>query len=473
MKNILHIMPDQLRYDALGCRGVFPVRTPNMDALVANGTIFERAYCANPLCVPSRTSLMTGRACHEHGVYYNSQPVPRGMDTLQGILSANGYYTVSVGKMHFNPHMAYYGFNKRVGDQVHYDEYLVEHGLKVERANSNPSETNVMRRHYLSGPVTLPMEHYMPVYRARCAMKELERIAATREATTGGCEPFYMWLGFSKPHSPCDQPEPYFSMYDPADVPPPVGNPEERCNFSASLKRWSEYWTCFNEQEKQQIRARYLGSVTLVDELIGQIINKLKELDLYDNTLIVLDADHGDLLGDHGLQQKAFFFESSVRVPLVFSGPGVQQGQTVQENVSLIDLFPTLLDYCGLCLPDGEDLDGNPLLPSVTPDAISLLPILEGKKADPNRLILSEAGIHDYHIMLLRNRTKLNYYQGDDSFELYDLDEDPDELDNRAEGLTLNNLPAEFAADLPKYLEKAMVHDNRSYFYEKPRKMFT
>jgi len=313
----------------------------------------------------------------------------------------------------------------------------------------------------------------MPVYRARCAMKELERIAATREATTGGCEPFYMWLGFSKPHSPCDQPEPYFSMYDPADVPPPVGNPEERCSFSASLKRWSEYWTCFNEQEKQQIRARYLGSVTLVDELIGQIINKLKELDLYDNTLIVLDADHGDLLGDHGLQQKAFFFESSVRVPLVFSGPGVQQGQTVQENVSLIDLFPTLLDYCGLCLPDGEDLDGNPLLPSVTPDAISLLPILEGKKADPNRLILSEAGIHDYHIMLLRNRTKLNYYQGDDSFELYDLDEDPDELDNRAEGLTLNNLPAEFAADLPKYLEKAMVHDNRSYFYEKPRKMFT
>jgi len=103
MKNILHIMPDQLRYDVLGCRGVFPVRTPNMDALVANGTIFERAYCANPLCVPSRTSLMTGRACHEHGVYYNSQPVPRGMDTLQGILSANGYYTVSVGKMHFNP----------------------------------------------------------------------------------------------------------------------------------------------------------------------------------------------------------------------------------------------------------------------------------------------------------------------------------------------------------------------------------
>jgi len=474
MRNILHIMPDQMRHDALGCRGVFPVQTPNMDALVDNGVTFKRAYCANPLCVPSRTSLMTGRPCHDHGVYYNSQPVPNGMDTLQGILAANGYYTVSVGKMHFNPTMAHYGFHKRVGDSVHYQEYLTQHGLKLERAHANPSETNVMRRHYLSGSVTLPMEHYMPVYRARCAMDELEKIAATRQAEKGGCEPFYMWLGFSKPHSPCDQPEPYFSMYDPVDIPPPVGNPKGRDGFSASLKRWSGYWTCFSEQEKQQIRAQYLGSVSLVDELIGQIIKKLKDLNLYDNTLIVLDADHGDLLGDHGLEQKAFFFESSVRVPLVFSGPGVQQGQVVEENVSLLDVFPTLLDYCGLRLPELPDVNGNPLFPTLTPDAVSLLPVLEGEKnVDPNRLILSESGIHDYHIMLLRNRTKLNYYQGDDSFELYHRDEDSDEADNLAIGLTSKDLPPELAGQLPLYLEKAMVHANRSYFYEKPRKMFT
>jgi len=474
MRNILHITPDQMRHDALGCKGVFPVRTPNLDALVASGVMFDRAYCTNPLCVPSRTSLMTGRFCHDHGVYYNSQPIPEGMKTLPGILAANGYYTVAVGKMHFVPKGAHYGFHKRMGDSLHYKEYLALRGLAESRSAVNPDETDPIRRHYLCKPSTLPMEHYMPCRRAACAMDELERIALTRQATLGGSEPFYMWLSFSKPHSPCDQPEPYFSMYDPKDLPPPVQDSEGTRNAPASLKRWSAYWASFTDEEKRQIRAQYLGSVSLVDHLIGQVIDKLRELDLFDNTLIVLDSDHGDHLGDHGLQQKGFFFESAVRTPFVFAGPGVHADKVVKENVSLADVVPTILDYCDLRLPEYPDPEGNPLYPPFPPDAISLLPVLKGEgELDPDRPILSESGIHDLHIMLLKGRRKLNYYHGDGRFELYELDDDPDELADRGRDLNRDSLPAEFGAHFHERLSRALAHKDRVYWHEKVRKMFT
>jgi arylsulfatase A-like enzyme len=469
MRNILFITMDQIRYDALGFLGVFPVKTPNLDALAARGTVYENTYCSSPLCVPSRASIMTGKYPCDLNVYYNDQAWDESLPTLPGELSKNGYFSVGVGKMHFRPSRKYFGFDKRCADN--YTDYLLHlerHGIAHDQAQNEFEEERGLD--YSTRPSSIPLEHYRPVYTTDRAIHELDLIASRRECKPGGNEPFFMWYSFLLPHTPCMSPEPYFSMYSPEDMPAPVRDEKELDSFAPPVQRWRDFWRFIDDERIAKLRAQYMGCITLVDEQIGRVIDHLKKLELYDNTLIVFTSDHGDYLGDHFMQQKGFFHDCSSKVPLIIAGPDVPVNKRISGNASLIDLMPTLLSYCGLEYRHYDDASRTSiLLDAESTDGVNLL-----EDIDPERVVVSESGIHGLSIMLRHRDIKIVYYDQTQQFDRFDLAVDPNELDNTGAGLTMENLPEPFAAELRSVLGRLAPYREKSYFFKsKIRPMFT
>ncbi len=478
MRNILFITMDQLRKDALGFEGVFPVKTPVIDELAAKGTVFDNTYCTNPLCVPARASIMTGKYSCQIGNYYNDQNWDDSLPTLPGELSKNGYFTISVGKMHFRPGRKYYGFDKRVADNdTDYKLYLQRNNIKPDKP-SGTSWEELVKHSFGTKPTNIPMEHYLPTYITRTGLHELDLLAQRRECKPGGNEPFFMWLSYLLPHTPVNPPEPYFSMYAPEDVPPPVRSESEQARYSNQLKYWRDQWVFCDDEWTAKIRAQYLGCITLIDDQLNKIIAKLKELDLYDNTLIVLSSDHGDYMGDHYMMQKSFFHDCSAKVPLIFCGPDIPAGLKINELANHADLMPTLLDYCGLIYrphDDGTQTDYDDGTGTGITDNISLLPWISNGQGDGERAMLCESGIGGLSIMVRRKNLKINYYDDTGEIDFFDLEKDPGELNNDHKRFSsIEELPAEFREDLQEVLKTLEEHRSKQYFFKgRLRPMFT
>jgi len=474
-KNILFITADQFRHDALGLHGAFPVRTPHLDRLAQEGCLFRNAYCANPLCVPSRAAIMTGQQSHENGVYYNDQNWPRETPTIPSLLAEGGFYCSKVGKTHFQPPYRYAGFHKIIGDFDLKDEYAVE-----TATSDRPGWEGVIDRQYREKIQPTPMESYEPVVHTRIALEELSKIASRREcAGPEATEPFFFWLSYKKPHTPCNPPEPYRSMYDPDSMRDAIRADRELENFPPDIQRSAGYWTGIDEPLRRSFMARYLGCVTLLDDLIGRVLAFLETNGLRENTLIVFTSDHGDNLGDHHLQQKGNLHDCSSKIPLIFQGPGIAAGRQVEDNVSLIDLMSTFLDYSGLLMPDRRDDGGDPLYDQgLQTSGISLLPWLRPESpaaatdGSSRRVVVTEAAPYGQRIMLKQGTTKINYYPGSDRWEWFETAEDPDELNDLA-GEERPPLTPEMEQALARVLADTEPLRKRSYYYEKIRPMFT
>lgn len=478
MNNVLFIMCDQLRADALGFVGKFPVKTPNIDKLAEEGTVFSNAYCANPVCVPSRASIMTGTPSYENGVYYNDQPWPDSMQTFADVMRDNSFYTTLIGKTHFQPKRRSGGFQRMVHVSDH-GAYLQSKGVTEKRRPGKVSDADALKRAYPIEPTTVPLEHYKPVYLTDQAIHELERVTERRECGPLGVEPFLMKLSYTKPHSPCNPPEPYFSMYQPEDLPAPARSDEERATFSKQYQEWVGIWDQLEDERVLKHRAQYFGCVTLVDDMIGRVVDKLKELGIYDNTLIIFTSDHGDHLCDHHSQQKAFLYDCSTKVPLIFRGPGIPAGKVVEEEVSQIDLSPTILDYCQLLLPERRDPDGNLIYCNHKErESRSLMPYFQQDgPVDPEYIVVSENAMHGQHFMMKRGNLKINVYvykDGSKEFDVFHLDKDPDELHNQGKDFTEDDMPDDFRAVYEKVLAKQARHADGWYFFQdKVRPMYT
>lgn len=478
MQNILFILLDQLRYDTLGFMNTFPVQTPNIDALARSGTVFDNAYCTNPVCVPARASIMTGRYSYDHGVYYNDQNWSDRLPTFADHLSKNGYYTTLVGKTHFFPPRKTAGFQKIVV-QADYKAYLAKRGMTKKPGGGKTKDRDYLNRAYPIEPTTVSLQDYMPNYLTRRALHELELVSQRRECGEDGNEPFVMKLSYLKPHSPCDQPEPFFSMYQPEALPPPVRDEREIDHFNTHLRDYYQIWSQLDESRALKHRAQYFGSVSLVDMLIGEVIQKLKDLNLFDNTLIILTADHGDMLCDHYFQQKGLFFEPSVKVPLIFSGPGIPTGKRIAENVSHIDLLPTMLDYCDLYMPRLRDPKGRLIYADQEEtESISLLPYFNtSEPVAPERIIVAENAMRGQRIMLKQGDLKINYYVNPGAapeVECYDLRENPEEMNFRCRPVTVADLSEPLQTTLNQVLEKSQRHAERYYYFQdKIRPVFT
>jgi arylsulfatase A-like enzyme len=417
--NILFIMPDQLRADFLSCYGATHIVTPHIDSLCARGLRFARCLSPSPICVPARASLLTGLNPIKTGVLDNNhwlRPDRHALEitTWAEDLRSLGYQTAAIGKMHFYPWDAAEGFATRIiaEDKRHiaiqddYSEYLREHGLR--RLHGNEHDGYHENRGAVISPI--PAEHQVDRWVADRTIAYLRQIDTSR--------PFALMVGFPGPHCPYDPPPEYANLFRPEDMPASIPATPESAGFrpqvvASNQRAWNGVdYSDFQEAHKRKLRAHYAALVKQIDDQIGRILAALRERGLLDSTLIIFASDHGDMLGDFDLIGKTYFFETSMRVPLIVAPPRMTGARTVTHTVSLTDVTATIRAAAGVTNAVGAERDS--------------LSLLDGQPRPPI------FGATHQGFMVANDTWKLCRYR-DGQTMLYHRPDDPDEQHNLAE----------------------------------------
>jgi arylsulfatase len=415
--NIVVLFPDQHRADFLGCYGSDFIETPHIDSLAHTGLRYDRAYSTHPLCVPARTALLTGMNAMRTGVLSNGYFIPpnraeQGIHTWPELLSGSGYHTAAIGKMHFYPWDDNMGFDyRRICEdkrwpliQDDYSDYLEAQGYKKEHAQNVPGYREGKGSMVSHLPAESNPDHWT-------GEEACDYIKSRQNAD----QPFALMVGFPGPHDPYDPDGESANLYQPSDMPKAIGLSDDSNlpgmyrNFIDSRKKdWCGIdYSSLNVDDIGSIRAYYAALVTGIDKAVGSIIKKLKEIGQYDNTIIVYTSDHGDLLGDHRMMGKSLFYESSIRIPMILRGPGIESG-VCSNLVSLNDLTASILEWAGVEQP--SVMDSRPLREG---HEYLIGSLFSGWMIDDGRFRLSR------------------YKTGEVTF--FDRHLDPDELNNIAE----------------------------------------
>ena len=401
--NIVLVLADQLSASALPAYGNRVVQAPRLERLAEEGLVFERALCASPLCVPSRTSIMTGLLPSRTGAIDNAGELPAGFPTFAHRLRLLGFRTVLTGKMHFIGPDQLHGFEERPMTDVYpagFDWVPDWELADDERLPWYHDLSSVVR----AGPVrsTLQLEYDAEV---------VERaLGVLRDP---GPRPLLLVVSFTHPHDPYEVPASQWDRYEGVEIDPPA-NPEPGGDAVTRRLRAMVGDTAISPEQALLARRGYYGAVSLVDDHLGAILDALPE-----ETIVVVTSDHGDMLGERGLWYKMAPFEPSIRVPLIVHGLGPGR---VAEPVTLLDLAPTLVELAG---GTADELDG-----------ISLA------GADPPRRdipieYLAE-GVRAPQVTLVRGSLKLVRSLGEPDLA-YDVDADPSERTNLAEAGSLGD----------------------------------
>jgi len=450
--NVLLILTDQQRADAVGYAGQTSVQTPHTDRIASEGIAFDRAICTSPLCSPSRASIFSARYPHQIDMMTNHntlQVTPHLTDTLK----ARGYHTAYAGKVHLQPDSqppdifqskeeqeARYkleGFQfaqqeKRVietwfdrvaGESVaDYVDWCEKNGLPNGFPYADP-RLRTHRQPAMSIPKTAVME--MDVQDTIDGW--ITNFALQHLAERPKDQPFFHVCSYVGPHPPFKVPEPYYSMYDPADIPePPNFKPSPGKPRANTTSFYHQLWLDHGDdwQAWKKAVAVYWGYCTLIDDQIGMLLSALEDEGILDDTLVIFASDHGEMLGSHGLWHKMMPYEEALRVPLAMRLPGtIPEGIYSGAVVSLVDVAPTILSVCGAEIP--ADYVGRDLSPAFKNG--------DEFQDDPYRFA-EHKPLGDWHQtvefrLVVDDRYKYVWNQGDTD-ELYDLDNDPNELIN-------------------------------------------
>ncbi len=465
MTNILLITSDQQHWHALGVQNP-EIQTPNLDKLANQGTLYERAYCPNPTCTPTRGTLITGKYASQHGAYSLGTKVPENEPTVGAVFQRAGYKTALVGKAHFQPLQGteafpslesypilqdldfwrefdepFYGFEhvelaRNHTDEAHvgqhYAIWMEEKGLTNWRDHfSKPTGTRDSQKHKWS----IPEEFHYNTWIA-------ERTNALLDRYKGEDAPFFLWASFFDPHPSYLVPEPWDTMYDPASLTVPEITPGEHDanpphfamtqtpnpDFSAyrndpggnGIHGFSSH--LHDRDELAKDIAIYYGMTSLMDKYIGKIIDHLDALGLMEDTLVVFTTDHGHYYGHHGLIKKGgFHYEDAVRVPMIVRQPGtVPSDKRSHALQSLVDYAPSFLSACGLEVP--EDMTG-----------VDQTAVWQGKAQSVRDWAIVENRHQPTTIHMktyVDARHKITVYCNRDYGEVFDLKADPGEVKN-------------------------------------------
>ena len=426
--NILYLLTDQLRFDALSCNGAPICKTPEIDKLARNGVNFDCAYTANALCTPARASILTGVYPHKHGQLDN-------MGNFNGVfdcqvlkkkgypeyLKEQGWKTGYIGKWHLPEcgNKDIWSFDEWETEE-NFEQYLIDKGIVYEMGKSEVQPLEWGENAPFYGKSVLGPEDHHDGWVAERTCRILDKFSMSKD-------PFVLCAAFHGPHFPYAVPEPYYSMYCPDEVPrwenfnemfenKPIVQQKELMRWNTAQLTWKDW---------QKVIAAYWGYCSYIDSLVGKIMEHLDELKLTEDTMIVFSADHGDMLGSHRLFNKGFnMYEEDNHIPLIISCPGKEKGIRQEAFVSIVDIMPTFLDFAGCEIP--EEVQGK-----------SLKPLLDGGIPENWRTeIFCEFNGYESTLLTSRMvRTKKWKYVynpfGDD--ELYDMDSDPGELRNLAD----------------------------------------
>ena len=427
--NILFLMTDQQRWDALGCSGGW-VNTPNLDQIAKEGVRFANCVTTSPVCIPTRLSLATGLYPHNTGIWNNiNHTMPVDTPTWMQVIRSVGYRTSLFGKTHLHPHhgdlrdreglMNSYGLDDvneiggprasaRVLSHMTADwqqkgvwkEYQADY---AERFSNCP---HVVR------PSVVGLDNYADVYVGQQAKKYL--------ADYQYQQPWFCWVSFGGPHEPWDTPEPYASMYKPEDMPPAIQPPKmDNLNLPTNeLQKKIQRNTPISAEEAQRLRADYAGNIKLIDDQIGQILETIRLRGELENTVIVFVSDHGEMNGDFGLIYKSNFLNGAVRIPLIVRTPQTVEQKTSQRvnhsPVEWIDIGPTLVELAGGSINYHQY-------------GKSLITSLSNPDVEHRSTAISEL---DGEIMLLDQEWKIVLNKNGKPYLLFNVQKDHNEINN-------------------------------------------
>lgn len=356
--NIVYIVLDQWRGDCLGIAdSAHPVMTPHFDQIACEGIWYSRAYADCPVCMPQRATMLTGFTASQHGMPYNNMsgprsPIPAERSLPFRLTREAGYQTKAVGKMHFYPERARFGFEHISLHPNDYVNFLEERGYG-----------GFYRGHGLGGNEVYPAVSAVPepLTHTHWIVDESIRFLGRRDPEC----PFMLFMVFEAPHSPFDPPEPFDRFYDDFEIPEPAigdwaGAPDEPHELIE--QRIIKKADRMSPQVLRRLRQHYYAQITHIDYQLGRLFGELKSKGLYDNTAIVITSDHGEHLGDHQLYGKYTYLESAARVPIILRLPS-QHGvynRRIATPALTADIAPTLLELAGL--PPAAAMDGISLL---------------------------------------------------------------------------------------------------------------
>ncbi|WP_299627028.1 choline-sulfatase [Pelagibius sp.] len=423
--NILLFMVDQLTAQVLRPYGGSVCKTPNLDALAGRAALFENAYCNYPLCAPSRFSMMSGRLPSRIGAYDNGAEFTASTPTFAHYLRRLGYYTCISGKMHFVGPDQLHGFEERLTTEIYPADFSW-----TPTAGYADIETDDERR-YAAGTSTVesvldsaPMARTMQIDYDEDVVHHAVRELFVR-ARSEDKRPFLMTVSLTQPHDPYVTTREYWDRYDDAEIDPPRVPHiplEQRDPHSRSLHvHYGQDRIEISEEAYRRARRGYYGMVSHVDALFGRLMAALGEAGFAENTVVVVTSDHGDMLGERGMWFKKTLYEPAIRVPLVIADPR-RRAQRVTSPVSLVDLFPTLLD-----LADApEDAVSTPL------DGHSLVPLFDSDASTREVFVEHiDGGTVAPRVMVRSGSLKLVVSPAYPTL-LFDLAADPDERNNLA-----------------------------------------
>ena len=473
-RNILFITTDQQHWNTLGVLNP-EVKTPNLDRLAASGTLFERAYCPNPTCTPTRASIITGVHPSRHGAYSLGTKLPEDVPTVGAAMADAGVATALVGKAHFQQlvsteefpslesyptlqnlefwrafHGPFYGFDhvelaRNHTDEAHvgqhYAIWMEENGFPEWRDHFRPpTGTQPAQKHSWSLP-----ERYH--YNAWIT----ERSSALMEKFSAEDTPFFLWASYFDPHPSYLVPEPWASMYDPETVTVPHGvagehekNPPhfgltqtENPDFSRWQERDGNGLHGFQSHlvapdEAKRNVATYYGMISMLDAYVGKLLDRLESLGLADETLVVFTSDHGHLFGQHGMTAKGtFHYEDLIRVPFITVHPDQSDaGRRSNAIQSLVDIAPSFLSFLGLPVPRFMTGRNQNDVWKGSVASVRDYALVENRH-QPNRL---------YAKTYVDARYKITAYYGERWGELFDLESDPGEHRNLWDDPTMSEI---------------------------------
>ena len=468
--NILLITSDQQHWNTLGVTNPL-IQTPHLDRLAREGVRFERAYCTNPVCSPSRSSIITGLYPAWHHCWTIGVKLPEDVPTVGDLLGDAGYATTLIGKAHFQPlrstpeslsiecqptmrdldfwrgfHGPWYGFQHVEVARNHADEshagqhyaiWMEEHGLTNWRDYfepwPHPEDRQAARQRWVTQGHTWKLPealHYTPWTG--------ERTVANIERAVAEDRPFFTWASFQDPHPPYLVPEPWASMYDPEGMVPGTLDPgefermpphfaltqEERPDFSRYRETYGPHGFHSHRTDDWALRraiATYYGMISFMDREIGRILDSLDRLGVAENTLVLFTTDHGHFLGHHGLVAKgAFHYEDMIRLPMLARWPGHLPEGTVSRGLqSQVDFAPTFLDAAGLDVPGA--MQGVSQVEAWRRGESARDHIIVENRHEPTRVHLRT---------YVDERFKITVYRDHEYGEMFDLQEDPEERRN-------------------------------------------
>jgi len=400
--NVLVIMCDHHRYDALGCLGNPIAHTPNLDRLASESIRFSACYTQSPVCAPARHSLATGQYVHRHGVLNNGyKPFP-GMKTVAHALEPRGYRRQCLGHMHWTDLEMDHGYERYVTQQE-----WIETMPAPALARWNAERIGPIRR-TTGGPSPRTKEQYWGHHVAANAVEFM------KDAVENG-DTFLCWTAFTEPHPPFYPPTEFYARIDHNDIVLPERIPEGAGPAHPDILHKRDEWKHLTDVERKQMIAGYYGMVGLVDSYIGQLLETVDELGIRDDTIVIWTSDHGDQMWENELYLKFIMREASTHIPLLMRIPGTS-ARVRDELVEHIDVFPTICDLVGAEIP--ESVQGR-----------SLMPLLnrEPTPADGRDAVFSQIG----RVQMIRTTDwELNVYDGEPG-ELFNLRTDRQEHDNR------------------------------------------